>query len=335
MISVGIIGSSGYTGKYLTRILSNHGQVKELVLYGDSSANKYLAQVHPDLLNFCDDVLIHEIDDSISKHDVIFTALPHGKSMKFINEFFNEKQLFIDLSGDFRFEDVRVYEKWYNTKHLAPELLDNAKYSLADISDIDKNKKIISNPGCYSTASLLSMLPLTKLRHTEIYGISTVAYSGVSGAGNKLKEDFLFPELDNNIYAYKVNNHQHEPEINNYLKKTGINTDYSFVPHLMPVFAGIYATTVVFTEEAVDDKELKNVYGSYYQNSPFVRVKENPPKMKNVIGTNYCDISVSARENKIVINAAIDNLIKGASGQAVQNMNKYFGFNESEGLIKI
>ncbi len=333
MLSVGIIGSSGYTGKYLTKIIANHPKVKSFKLYANNNAGKNLYSVYPEFMNVIEDDIYLSLDKLSNDHDVIFTSLPHGVSMDVVAQIFDKSTLIIDLSGDYRLKNSKLYKKWYGIEHTHPELLNEAKYSLADLEPNIKGTTLISNPGCYPTAVSLGLIPIIKEYNSIITAISTSAYSGVSGAGKKLKEEYLFSELENNLFAYRVNKHQHEPEILQTLSQYGFNADYSFTSHLMPITTGIYSTSVVFTEEGLDQDNLNELYNEFYKKAYFVRTLPVPPKLKDVIMSNFCDLNINVFENKIVITSAIDNLIKGAAGQAVQNMNLYFGFNPNTGLI--
>lgn len=333
MLSVGIIGSSGYTGKYLIKILSKHPYVEEIKYYANANAGKTLYEVHPELKNVVPNDSIYPADQLSVNHDVIFTALPHGVSIDMVKNIMNKTSLVIDLSGDFRLKNKDLYLEWYGYEHKEKYLLKNAKYSLADLNHQFDNTKLISNPGCYPTAVTLSLIPIIKAYNDRIKTISTSAYSGVSGAGKKLKEEYLFGELHDNLFAYKVNEHQHEPEILQSLKEYGFNSSYSFTAHLIPVFSGIYSTSVLFVEDDLNQTELDDLYRDFYSKSFFVRINSEPPALKNIRMTNFCDINVNVRGNRIVITSAIDNLIKGAAGQAVQNMNQYYGFTSSTGLL--
>lgn len=335
MLSVGIIGSSGYTGKYLIKILSNHPKVANIELFANSSAGNELFDIHPEFKGRIENTTLKSLDQLKNDYDVIFAALPHGISHKVVPDILDNTKLLIDLSGDFRLKEPKLYSKYYGYEHKQPELLNESLYALADIKNNYNKYKLISNPGCYPTAVSLGLIPIINELSSTITSISVSAYSGVSGAGKKLKEEFLFSELENNLYAYKVNEHQHEPEILQTLASFGFDSDFSFTAHLMPQFSGIYATAVVFAEEGLELAHLLDIYESFYSNSFFVRTLNHPPKLKLVKGTNFCHLNISVKENKAVITTAIDNLIKGAAGQAVQNMNNYFEFDTKTGLINI
>lgn len=330
MISVGIIGGSGYTGKKLYQICSRHSEVKNIKVYGKATAGESLYSRFPELNSITSNGEIVSMEEISEEHDIYFTALPHGESLKYIPSLVHRGKKIIDLGGDFRFDDSRQYSEWYGITHNSPGLLKRKSYGLADVQN-DFNTNLISNPGCYPTSVLLSLLPLQDYSN-EIISISSVCYSGTSGAGKAPKQELLLSEMHSNVAAYNVNNHRHQPEIEQELKKTKINSPYSFTTHLLPIPVGIYSTSAVHLSSSIDEKELEQTYNNFYKNKFFVRLRNVPPNLKWVINTNFCDINVSAAGKIIVITSAIDNLIKGAAGQAVQNMNKLFGYEETTGL---
>jgi len=240
--------------------------------------------------------------------------------------------LVIDLSGDFRLNSADDYEKWYNFSHSKEKLLKIKNYALADLPDTKYGSKLISNPGCYPTAVSLALIPFVNEYSDIIESISVSAYSGISGAGSKPSAKLLFGEISGNVYAYKINKHQHEPEIVQTLQKYGMNCNFSFTTHILPVFAGIYSTATIFLKDENKDN-FTELYNEYYSNSHFVRIKDEAPQLKHVVDTNFCDININADGSRVIITSAIDNLIKGAAGQAVQNMNRHFGWDEKLGLI--
>lgn len=331
MISIGIIGGTGYTGKKLLEICSKHKSINSIKVYGNSSAGNNLYSLFPELTKIIIDEKINSIDKISDEHDFYFTALPHGEALKYVPQLIQMNKKVIDLGGDYRFDDPDVYSMWYGISHSSSELLKQKTYGLADYCNGYNGTVLISNPGCYPTSVLLSLLPLEKFGD-EMVSISTVSYSGTSGAGKSAKPELLLSEMHSNVAAYNVNKHRHQPEIEQELKKSGINSPFSFTTHLLPIPVGIYSTSVVHLSSKIDEKEILNSFNDAYENKFFIRLREVPPNLKWVIGTNFCDINVSVSQKTIVITSAIDNLIKGASGQAVQNMNKLYGIDETTGL---
>lgn len=333
MISVGIIGGSGYTGKKLLQFCENHPYISEYKVYGSKSAGQTLIQLFPDLLNLISDSKIESAENISADHDVYFVALPHGEALNIVPALFYAGKNVIDLGGDFRLDSKEEYEKWYHIEHHSTSLLAEKVYGLADYYSTDyANKTFVANPGCYPTATLLSLLPVVENFGGEILSVSTSAYSGTSGAGKTPKQELMMSEMDGNVSAYNVNNHRHQPEILQVLKKYGFDSPFSFTTHLLPVSVGIYATTSVHLKSKLNEKDLLNIYGSVYHSSGFVRMRNVPPNLSWVVNTNYCDINLSLKDNVLIITTAIDNLIKGASGQAFQNMNKLYGWDEGLGL---
>lgn len=335
MISVGIIGGSGYTGKYLIQFCLSHPKIKSVSIYGKSTAGKTLDQVFPELLNQTEDYIILDSSNISFEHDVYFIALPHGEALKFVPELIEKKKIVIDLGGDYRLDDVNVYAEWYKIEHSSPDLLLNKTYGLADYFDYSiYQSTLIANPGCYPTATLLGMLPLTKNFYNRIISASTSAYSGTSGAGKSANQDLSFSEMDGNVRAYNINAHRHQPEIEQTLSKFGYTSPYSFTTHLLPASSGIYATTTIFLDSDVSKENIPELFKEKYGNSSFVRMRDVPPQLRWVVNTNFCDINVNVNKNIVVITSAIDNLIKGASGQAIQNLNKIYNWDETTGLLK-
>jgi len=335
VISVGIIGGSGYTGKYLAQFCLNHPDIESVNVYGHSTAGRTLHKIFPELVNQFNDQPILDSANISFEHDVYFIALPHGEALNYVPALTEKNKVVIDLGGDYRLNDDEVYYEWYKINHTSPGLLQLKTYGLADYFGASFYKSnLIANPGCYPTATLLGLLPLTEKFADNIMSASTAAYSGTSGAGKSGKTDLSLSEMDGNVRAYNVNAHRHQPEIEQMLKQFGFNSPYSFTTHLLPVSTGIYATTTVFMYSEISKDKITEAYQDKYSGSSFVRLRDVPPNLRWVIGTNFCDVNVSVNKNVVVITSAIDNLIKGASGQAVQNMNKIFNLSESAGLLK-
>ena len=339
MIKVGIIGATGYAGGELVRILMGHKEA-EIVWYGSKS---YIDQKYADVYrNMFQIVDAKCMDDNIealaNQVDVIFTATPQGFLASVINENILGKTKIIDLSADFRIKDVKVYEKWYGIEHKSPQFIEEAVYGLCEVNrDKVKGAKLIANPGCYTTCSILTAYPLAKEGIIDMRTLIVDAKSGTSGAGRGAKVPNLFCEVNENMKAYGVASHRHTPEIEEQLGyASGENVTISFTPHLVPMNRGILATEYATLKKDVTGEEVKAIYDKYYADEKFVRVLGEGvcPETKWVEGSNYVDIGfkLDPRTNRIVMMGAIDNLVKGAAGQAVQNMNLLFGLPESEGL---
>ena len=339
MIKVGIIGATGYAGGELVRILMGHKEA-EIVWYGSRS---YIDQKYADVYrNMFQIVDAKCMDDNIEaladQVDVIFTATPQGFLASVINENILGKTKIIDLSADFRIKDVKVYEKWYGIEHKSPQFIEEAVYGLCEVNrDKVKGARLIANPGCYTTCSILTAYPLAKEVIIDMRTLIVYAKSGTSGAGRGAKVPNLFCEVNENMKAYGVASHRHTPEIEEQLGyASGENVTISFTPHLVPMNRGILATEYATLKKDVTGEEVKAIYDKYYADEKFVRVLGEGvcPETKWVEGSNYVDIGfkLDPRTNRIVMMGAIDNLVKGAAGQAVQNMNLLFGLPESEGL---
>ena len=339
MIKVGIIGATGYAGGELVRILMGHKEA-EIVWYGSRS---YIDQKYADVYrNMFQIVDAKCMDDNIEaladQVDVIFTATPQGFLASVINENILGKTKIVDLSADFRIKDVKVYEKWYGIEHKSPQFIEEAVYGLCEVNrDKVKGARLIANPGCYTTCSILTAYPLAKEGIIDMRTLIVDAKSGTSGAGRGAKVPNLFCEVNENMKAYGVASHRHTPEIEEQLGyASGENVTISFTPHLVPMNRGILATEYATLKKDVTGEEVKAIYDKYYADEKFVRVLGEGvcPETKWVEGSNYVDIGfkLDPRTNRIVMMGAIDNLVNGAAGQAVQNMNLLFGLPESEGL---
>lgn len=340
MIRAGILGVTGYAGIELLRLLTNHPDVEVTTLVSGSSAGTKISDIYPNFKGICD-IELESLDvETIGKKcDVVFTSLPHGASDETIAALYkNTDAKIIDLSGDYRYDDVAVYEKWYQTEHHNKDLLKESVYGMCELyKDKIKNARLIGNPGCYTTASILGALPLIKSGFVQTENIIIDAKSGVSGAGRGLNQAFHFTECTETSKAYKIANHRHTSEIEQeYSKAAGKEVLVSFTPHLIPQKRGIYATIYMNLTGEYTDAQLLDAYKVFYENCPFVRIYDEGkiPESKNVNGSNYIDIGlkVDKRLKRVIVVSAIDNLIKGAAGQAVQNMNIMFGFDEMAGL---
>ena len=339
MIKVGIIGATGYAGGELVRILMGHKDA-EIKWYGSRSyVDQKYADVYRNMFQIvdakCMDDNMEELADQV---DVIFTATPQGLCASLVNEEILSKTKIIDLSADLRLKDVNVYEEWYKIEHKAPQYIDEAVYGLCEINrDLVKSARIVANPGCYTTCSILTAYPLAKEGLIDMSTLIIDAKSGTSGAGRGAKLPNLYCEVNENIKAYGVATHRHTPEIEEQLGyASGEKVVLNFTPHLVPMNRGILATEYATLKKKVTYEEVKAVYDQYYAKEKFVRVLDRDvcPETKWVEGSNYVDIGfkIDPRTNRIIMMGAIDNLVKGAAGQAVQNMNLLFGLPEDEGL---
>lgn len=339
MIKVGIIGATGYAGSELVRILLGHKDV-EIKWYGSRSyIDKKYASIYQNFFQLVD---ANCMDDNMEvladQVDVIFTATPQGLCASLVNEEILSKVKIIDLSADFRIKDVKVYEEWYKLEHKSPQFIEEAVYGLCEINREDvKKARLVANPGCYTTCSILTCYPLVKEGIIDPNTIIVDAKSGTSGAGRGAKVDNLFCEVNENMKAYGVATHRHTPEIEEQLGYAcGEKITINFTPHLVPMNRGILATAYASLKKDVTYEEVKAIYDKYYADEKFVRVLEKDvcPQTKWVEGSNYVDVNfkIDPRTNRIIMMGAIDNLVKGAAGQAVQNMNLMFGVKESEGL---
>lgn len=336
MINVGIIGISGYTGQMLLKILLKHPSVRLTYIAAGTTKGK-LEDIHPEFRGQCA-LSCDEFDlaKATASCDLLFAAVPHTKSLEITPGLLKAKKRVIDLSADYRLKNPNIYKNWYGVTHSDTTWLAKAVYGLPELYREDiKDAVLIANPGCYPTAAILALAPLVSFAAKNIVSIVIDAKSGVSGAGRKAALDLHFCEVNENFKAYKVLAHQHTPEINQCLSDlAGSVVDTNFVAHLLPLNQGIYETIYVTLKKKAALDHLHSVYTKFYKTEKFVRVLGlgQQPELKNVVGTNYCDIALASRGNLLVITAAIDNLIKGASGQAVQNMNIMYGFKESTGL---
>ena len=344
MIKAGIIGATGYAGNELVRILMGHKEV-EIKWYGSRSyIDKKYAEVYQNMFQIVDDVCLDDNMEELAEQvDVIFTATPQGFLAGVLTEEILKKTKIIDLSADFRIKDVAVYEKWYGIEHKSPQFIEEAVYGLCEINrDKVKGARLIANPGCYTTCSILTAYPLVKEGLIDPDTLIVDAKSGTSGAGRGAKLPNLFCEVNENMKAYGVTSHRHTPEIEEQLGyAAGKEVMINFTPHLVPMNRGILATEYATLKRKSDGslpsyEEVKAAYDKYYAKETFVRVLEKDvlPETKWVEGSNYVDINfkIDGRTGRVVMMGALDNLVKGAAGQAVQNMNLLFGEKESEGL---
>ena len=335
---VGIIGATGYTGVELLRLLLLHPKVEVTVLTSQKYAEVEIDQVFPSLTSRlqlkCEELNIDRISQKV---DFIFAAVPHKTAMETVPLFYQKGKRVVDLSADFRFKDPAVYERWYQ-KHTCDGLLSESVYGLPELHrEKIRNAKIVGNPGCYPTGALIGLIPLVKKRMVSLEGIVIDSKSGVSGAGRDVVLGSLFCEVNEGVKAYKIFDHRHLPEIEQELSQlVQKKITVTFVPHLIPMDRGILTTIYVNFTKKVNTEDALKIFNEYYEKEPFIRIypKGKIPNTKDVRGSNYCDIGVIVNESdsRAVIVTAIDNLVKGASGEAVQNMNIMLGFPETMGL---
>ncbi len=339
MIKAGIIGATGYAGGELVRLLLNHKET-EIAWYGSRSyVDQRYSSVYQNMFQIVDAKCLDDNMEQLAKEvDVIFTATPQGLCASLINEGILSQAKVIDLSADFRIKDQKTYEQWYNIEHKAPQFIEEAVYGLCEINREDiKKARLIANPGCYPTCSTLSIYPLLKEGIIDGNTVIIDAKSGTSGAGRSAKVANLYCEVNENIKAYGVATHRHTPEIEEQLGyAAGYPIRINFTPHLVPMNRGILVTAYASLKKEVTYEEVRAIYDAYYGKEQFVRVldKDICPETKWVEGSNYVDVNfkLDPRTNRVIMMGAMDNLVKGAAGQAVQNMNLMFGFAENEGL---
>ena len=345
MVKVGIIGATGYAGAELVRILMGHKDA-EIVWYGSRSyIDKKYYEVYQNMFQIVEDICKDDnLEELASLVDVIFTATPQGYLAGILTEEILQKVKIVDLSADYRIKDVATYEKWYGIEHKSPQFIEEAVYGLCEINrdKVTKQTRLIANPGCYTTCSILTAYPMVKEGLIDVDTLIVDAKSGTSGAGRGAKVPNLFCEVNENIKAYGVASHRHTPEIEEQLGYAGnCQVTINFTPHLVPMNRGILATEYAKLKKKADGtlptyEEVKAVYDKYYGKEKFVRVLDKGvcPETKWVEGSNYVDINfvIDERTGRIVMMGAIDNLVKGAAGQAVQNFNIASGFDEKLGL---
>ena len=342
MIKAGIIGSTGYAGAELVRLLYQHEEA-EVVWYGSRSyVDKKYYSVYPNMFEIIDaDCLDDNMAELAERVDVIFTATPQGLCASLVNEDILSKVKIVDLSADFRLKDVDVYEKWYKIQHKSPQFIPEAVYGLCEVNrDQVKSARLVANPGCYTTCSILTAYPLVKEGLINPDTLIIDAKSGTSGAGRGAKVDNLFCEVNENMKAYGVTTHRHTPEIEEQLGYAcGRKIMVNFTPHLVPMQRGILATEYASLMPGVTAADIRSAYDKYYKEEKFVRVLPEGmvPQTRFVEGSNYVDVNfvVDERTGRVVMMGAMDNLVKGAAGQAVQNMNLLFGLPEDMGLKQV
>ncbi|ATW27235.1 N-acetyl-gamma-glutamyl-phosphate reductase [Candidatus Formimonas warabiya] len=339
MVKVSIIGATGYAGVELVRLLALHSEVELMFLTSQTYSGQKIQDVYPHLRGFVDKELREQnIEEIAEGSDLVFLALPHGHAVAVAEKVLKMGKKVIDLGADLRFRDTKTYEAWYKVSHENPVLSRDAVYGLPEINrNRIKEAQAVGNPGCYPTSAVLALYPLIRQNIVDVKTIIIDSKSGVSGAGRGLVLGSLYPECAESVKAYNVGKHRHTPEIEQILSElAGTDVTVSFTPHLIPMTRGILSTVYAGLTCAAKDIDIEGLYRTCYRDEYFVRVQPKGvwPQTKWVTGTNFCDIGVDidARTNRVVVTAVIDNLVKGAAGQAVQNMNLMFGIPEKTGL---
>jgi N-acetyl-gamma-glutamyl-phosphate reductase len=341
MINAAICGITGYTGLELIRVLLRHPRVAIKALTARFDKQTSISDVYPEFKGRLDITCESLVPDKLLKKgvDVVFLALPHRVSMEYAPSFIKKGKAVVDLSADFRIKNVGVYEKYYNIKHISKEYIKSSIYGLPELNKNKiKNARLIANPGCYPTGSILAVAPLASKSRLGKGPVILDAKSGATGAGRKADKGIIFSEVSENMKAYKVGIHQHTPEIEQELgNAAGCSVNIIFTPQLVPIRRGILTTAYIPLKKQADTAEISALYRSFYKDAPFIKVYEKGlmPQIKDVAYTNNCAIGVAISRDKktAIIVTVIDNLLKGASGQAVQNMNIMFGLPETMGLV--
>lgn len=337
MIKIGIIGATGYVGAELLRLLLSHPKVEVAALSSVSFEGQEISNIYKNFLNKTN-LLCGSADDVVEKCDVIFTALPHGLSEDIAKKAIDNKKICIDMGADFRLSSEKEYEKWYGKKFAQPEIHANSIYGLPELNrEKIKECSLIANPGCYPTTIELGLMPLLKKSLIKLDNIICDSKSGTTGAGRGLTLNTHFPEENETFAPYKVGEHRHTPEIEEILSTMANNkVNITFTPHLLPINRGIVSTIYCSPKDKVNLEEIHKLYVDCYKDEPFVNILPlgETASIKNVRLTNDCHISLhlNHRQDQIIVVSTIDNMIKGASGQAIQNMNIILGFDETEGL---
>jgi len=333
MIRVGIVGGTGYTGAELLRLLARHPQATPAVITSRSESGLPVAEMFPHLRGRLDLCFSEPDTGALAECDLVFFATPNGTAMQSVPELLERGTRVIDLAADFRLKDPALWERWYGMPHQCPDLLADTVYGLPEVNrDVIRSARLIANPGCYPTAVTLGFLPLLERRAIDPSWLIADAKSGVSGAGRKAETSLLMAEVGESFKAYSVSGHRHLPEITQNLQTfAGIEVGLTFVPHLVPMIRGIEAT--LYARLTDDSLDLAALYQSRYADEPFVDfMTSGSPDTRSVRGSNDCRIAVARQGDIVIVQSVIDNLVKGAAGQAVQNMNLMFGFDETLGL---
>lgn len=338
-LNVAIVGASGYTGSELASILLHHPDVEIRMITSETHAGKPFSDLHPQFLTHLDMPLVpaDTVDKEAGNLDFIFLALPHRVSMDFVKRWNNVSAKIIDFSGDFRLSNPKVYEDWYDKEHSFAEGFERAVYGLPELHrDAIRSATLVANPGCFPTASILSMAPLVLAGLVKPETVVIDAKTGITGAGIKASNTTHFSNVNENFKAYGIKTHRHTIEVEEQLSALGsVAMAVQFTPHLLPVDRGILATAYATPSGKITQEELEQCFADFYAGHPFVRMRSTSPEIKQVRASNYCDIYpvYDKRTNRILVFSAIDNLVKGAAGQAVHNMNLMAGLDETAGLL--
>jgi len=337
MIKIGVVGATGYTGEEIVKILAGHKDVKITSLSAIVEKEEPISEIFPSLRGLIDMVLRKpDTDRTIKDAELVFLALPHRVSMEVAPKFLKTGRKVIDLSADYRLPPD-TYKTWYGAEHKDRENLPKAVYGLPEIyGSLIKKASLIANPGCYPTSVILGVAPMVSGKMIDTTSVIADSKSGVTGAGRKADIALSFGEVNENLKAYKINAHQHKPEISKILSDiAAADVDVVFTPHLIPMNRGILSTIYMKLNRKIDTAEAVKLYKDFYKGKPFVRVYDEGkfPQVRDIALTNYCDIGIKVTGNTAIVISCIDNLKKGAAGQAVQNMNIMCGFDETEGLV--
>jgi N-acetyl-gamma-glutamyl-phosphate reductase len=334
-IRVAILGATGYTARELLTLLLRHPRVKVTALTTRQDTGPHLADIHPMLRGRLDLPLENLSPRQVAQRaDCVFSCLPHGASAVIVESLLADHCRVIDFSADYRLDNPQIYTRWYQVEHPAPERLADTAYGLPELyREAIREARLVANPGCYPTAAILALAPLLKEKMIQSQGIVIDSKSGVSGAGRNPKPNLHFPECNENFAAYAVGQHRHTPEIDQVLGDWATtSTSVVFTPHLVPMNRGILSTAYADPAGELSADVMLETLGQVYADEPFVRVVKHLPGTKDVVGTNCCDITVRSVQGKVVVISVIDNLLKGASGAAVQNFNLMYGFDETTAL---
>lgn len=336
MYNIGIVGSTGYTGSELVRILFSHPDVEIKAVTSESHPGESFSDIHPQFKNIFDIKLSTAKELKTDELDLIFLALPHGVSMEYVKEFIGKNIKIIDLSGDFRLSSKSVYEEWYKKEHTYEDGFSHAVFGIPELYENEiRSAKLVANPGCFPTGAILALAPLLNKNIIDKNRIIIDSKTGVTGAGVNPKLITHFPNVHDNFKPYGLKFHRHTIEIQEQLEKVGKGSvTIQFTPHLLPVDRGILTSTYSIPVIEINEFELKTLYAKFYEGHHFIRILSDAPEIKNVRGTNYADIfpSYDERTNNVIVFSAIDNLVKGAAGQAVQNMNIMLELKPEKGL---
>lgn len=337
MFKVGIIGATGYTGSELVRILFNHPKAEIKYITSETHKGKRFSDIHSQFRDIVDIKLISADEINSDEIDVVFLALPHGISMEYVKRMIKKDLKIIDLSGDFRLSGKTVYEEWYKKEHTYPEGFAQAVFGLPELFETKiKDAKLVANPGCFPTGAILALAPLVNSNLIDANKIIIDSKTGVTGAGVNPKLITHFPNVNDNFKPYGIKTHRHTIEIQEQLSTIhDTKVTIQFTPHLLPVDRGILTSAYCTPKQTVSENEIVDVYKEFYAESGFIRIVDELPELKNVRATNFVDIcpTYDQRTNNIMVFSAIDNLVKGAAGQAVQNMNIMLNINQDTGLI--